>query len=87
VFDSSIADANEMAIFFFLEFKLEMLRICCMEEWYSKDLAEFVQLMISYLIRRNHKDYYAIPLQISAMSRGCFTSYKIAWDLDDFTTY
>jgi hypothetical protein len=87
VFDSLVADADEMAIFCFLEFTLEMLRIGCMEEWSSEELTEFVQLMISWLIRGSQEDSCVSPLQISAMSRGCFTSYRIAWDPGDFTTY
>jgi hypothetical protein len=32
-------------------------------------------------------DYCVSTLQISAMSRGCFTSYRLVWDPIDFTTY
>jgi hypothetical protein len=58
-----------------------------MEEWYSEELIEFVQLMIFWLIMGSQEDSCVIPLQISAMSRGCSTSYRLAWDLGDFTTY
>jgi hypothetical protein len=51
VFDNSTTDTDEMANFHFLEFTLEMLRIGCLEEWSSEELTEFVQLMISWLIR------------------------------------
>jgi hypothetical protein len=58
-----------------------------MEEWSSEELTKFVQLMIAWLIRGSQEDSCVSPLQISAMSRGCFTSYRLAWDPGDFTTY
>jgi hypothetical protein len=36
---------------------------------------------------RQSKDSFVSPLHISVMSRGCFTSYRFAWDPSDFTTY
>jgi hypothetical protein len=47
LFDSWVADADEMVSFHFLEFTLDMLRIGCMEEFSSEELTEFLQLMIS----------------------------------------
>jgi hypothetical protein len=32
-------------------------------------------------------DSCIITLQTSAMSRGCFTSYRLVWDPGGFTTY
>jgi hypothetical protein len=49
MFDNSTIDTDEMTSFLFLEFTLGMLRIGCLEEWSSKELIEFVQLMISGL--------------------------------------
>jgi hypothetical protein len=56
-----------------------------LEEWSSEELTESMQLMISWLIRSSQVDSCIITLQTSAMSRGCFTSYKLAWDPGDFT--
>jgi hypothetical protein len=50
MFNSSVADADEMASFRFLEFTLEMLRTGCLEEWPSDELTKFVQLMIAWPI-------------------------------------
>jgi hypothetical protein len=43
--------------------------------------------MISWIIRRSQADSCIKNLQTSAMSKGCFTSYKIVWDPSEFTTY
>jgi hypothetical protein len=51
VLDNLVFNADEMANFLFLEFIFEMLRIGYMEEWYSKELREFVHIMIVCLIR------------------------------------
>jgi hypothetical protein len=56
MFDNSIANADEMDIFCFMEFTLEIIRIGCMEEWSSEELTNFVQLMIVYLIRGSQED-------------------------------
>jgi hypothetical protein len=85
VFDSSTVDTDEMASFRFPEFTLGMLRIGCLEEWSSEELTEFMQLMIAWLIRGSQVDSCVSTLQISAMSRGCFTSYRLVWDPGDFT--
>ena len=87
MFENSIADADEMAIFLFLEFTVEIIRIGCMEEWSSKELTEFVQLMIAWVIRGSQRDSCVSTWQIRAMSRGCFTSYRLVWDPGNFTTY
>jgi hypothetical protein len=87
VFDSSTTDTDEMASFHFLEFTLGMHRIGCLEEWSSEELTEFLQLRISWLIRGSQVGSCVSTLQISAMGRGCFTSYRLVWDPGDFTTY
>jgi hypothetical protein len=48
------------------------------EEWSSEELTEFVQLMISWLIRGSQGDFCVSTMQISAMSRECFTSSRQA---------
>jgi hypothetical protein len=68
-FDSSASHTDEMASFRLSEFTLEMLRIGCVEEWSSKELTEFVQLMIVWLIRGSQGDFCVSTMQISAMSR------------------
>jgi hypothetical protein len=55
-----------------------MLRIGCLEEWSSEELTKFMQLMIAWLIRVSQVDYCISTLQISAMSRECFTSSRQA---------
>jgi hypothetical protein len=40
--------------------------------------------MIAWL---NLANSYVSTGQISAMSRGCSTPYRVVWDPDDFTTY
>jgi hypothetical protein len=47
VFDSSTTDTDDMVIFHFPEFTLGMLRLGYLEEWSSKDLTKFLQLLIS----------------------------------------
>jgi hypothetical protein len=69
------------------EFTPSVLRIGCLGEWSPEELTEFMQLMIGWLIRGNQMDYCVSTLQISAMSRGCFTSYSPIRDPGDFTTY
>jgi hypothetical protein len=87
VFERSITDTYEMVNFLFSKFTLGMLRIGCLEEWYSEELTEFVQPMISWLIKGSQVDSCISTLQDSALSRGCFTSYMLVWDPGDFTTY
>jgi hypothetical protein len=87
VLDSSTADTDEMASFLFPEFTLGMLRIGCLEEWSFEELIEFMQLMIVWFIKGSQVNYCVITLQISAMSKGCSTSYGLVWDPNDFTTY
>jgi hypothetical protein len=43
--------------------------------------------MISWLIRGSQVVSCVSTLHISAMSRRCFTSYRLVWDPGDFTTY
>jgi hypothetical protein len=87
VFDSSATDTNEMVNFHFLAFTFGMLRIGCLKECSYENLTKFMQLMIAWLIRGNQVDSCVITLQIIAMSRGCFKSYILFWDLGDFTIY
>jgi len=87
VFDSSTDDTDEMVSFLFPEFTLGMLRFSCLEEWFSEELIKFVQLLIPWLMRGSQVDSCVSTSQIRAMSRGCFTSYMLVWDLGDFTTY
>ena len=68
-FDKSTFNTDEMASFCFPEFTLEMLMIGCMEEWYSEELTEFVQLTIVWLIRGSQGDFCVSIVKISAMSR------------------
>jgi hypothetical protein len=56
VFDNSMTDTDEMVSFRFSEFTLGMLRFSCLEEWSSKELTEFVQLLIAWLIRGSQVD-------------------------------
>jgi hypothetical protein len=58
-----------------------------LEEWSSEELTKFMQVMISWLIRSSQVDSCISTLQTSAMSRGCFMSYMLVWDPDDFTIY
>jgi hypothetical protein len=63
-----------------------MLRIGFLE-WSSKELTKFMQLMIAWLVRGSQVDSCVTTLHISAMNRGCFTSYGLVWDPGEFTTY
>jgi hypothetical protein len=58
-----------------------------LEEWSSKELVEFMQLMIAWIIRSSQVDIGICTLQTSVMSRGCFMSYRLVWDPGDFTFY
>jgi hypothetical protein len=51
VFDSLIVNIDEMANFLFPELTLGILRIGCLEEWSSKDLINFMHIMIVWLIK------------------------------------
>lgn len=89
VLDSSTADTDEMVNFLFLKFTLGMLRFGCLEQWSSEELTKFVQLAWLSSGRHGilHGDSGVSTWQIMAMSRGCFTSYRLVWDPGDFTTY
>jgi hypothetical protein len=87
LFDSSTTIREESTNFDFPEFTFGRLRSGCLEEWSSEELTEFMQLMIAWLIRSSQVDSCISTLQTSAMSRGCFTSYRLVWDPGDFTTY
>jgi hypothetical protein len=49
-----------------------------LEEWSSEESIEFTQLMIVWFTRGSQVDYCISTLQISAMSRECFTSSRQA---------
>jgi hypothetical protein len=87
LFDSSTTIREESTDFDFPEFTFGRLRSGFLEEWSSEELTEFMQLMISWLIRSSQVDSCISTLQTSAMSRGCFTSYRLVWDPGDFTIY
>jgi hypothetical protein len=78
---------EESINFDFPEFTFGRLRSGCLEEWSFEELTTFMQLMISWLIRGSQVDSCIGSLQTSVMSRGCFMSYKLVWDLGDFTFY
>jgi hypothetical protein len=78
MFDNSTTDRDDMTSFRFQEFTLDILRIGYMEEWHSKELIEFVQLMISWLIKGSREDFCVSTMHIIAMSRECFTSSRQA---------
>jgi hypothetical protein len=46
-----------------------------------------MQLMISWLIRGSRVDYFIGSLQSSSMGRGCFMTYRLVWDPDNFIIY
>jgi hypothetical protein len=75
---SMIHDSGYPGTAVFPEFTLGMLRIGCSEEWSSEELIEFTQLMIAWLTRGSQVDSCISTLQISAMSRECFTSSRQA---------
>jgi hypothetical protein len=85
--DSSTTIREESTDFDFPEFTFGRLRSGCLEEWSSEELTEFMQLMISWLIRGSQVDSCIGSLQTSVMSRGCFMSYMLVWDPGDFTFY
>jgi hypothetical protein len=70
-----------------LEFTFGRLRSGFLEEWYSEELDEFMQLMIIWIIKRRHVDTGIFTLQTSVMSRGCFMSYRLVWDPHEFSFY
>jgi hypothetical protein len=76
LFDNTTGVTNDMVSFIFLNFTIGILRIGCLKEWASKELIEFVQLMISYLMIGIQVDSCVITLQINSMNRGCFISYR-----------
>jgi hypothetical protein len=76
-----------MASLRFPEFTPGVHRIGCLEEWSSEESTKFLQLRIAWLIRGSQVGSCVSTLQINAMGRGCFTSYRLVWDPGDFTTY
>jgi hypothetical protein len=84
-FDSLATIREDSTGFDFLEFNFGRLRSGFLEDWSFKELTKFRQLMIFCLIRRNHVG--SCILHTTVVNRGGFTSYRIVWDHDDFTTY
>jgi hypothetical protein len=72
---SMIHDSGYSRITVFPEFTLGMLRIGCSEEWSSKELIEFTQLMTAWLTRGSQVDSCISTLQISAMSYVGYDSW------------
>jgi hypothetical protein len=71
--DSSTTIRDVSIGFDFLEFTFGRLRSGFLEEWSSKELTEFMQLMIAWLIRDRKMGSCINTLQISTRSRECFT--------------
>jgi hypothetical protein len=76
MFDNLVADIDGIANFRVPECTMRMLRIGFLGEWSPEELTKFMQLMIAWIIRGSQMDYCVSTLHISAMSRGCFTSYR-----------
>jgi hypothetical protein len=55
-------------------------RFGCWEEWYSKELIEFIQLMIAWMIRDSQAGSCDNTSQIRAMRRGYSTFSRMVWD-------
>jgi hypothetical protein len=86
LFDHSNTCKEESIHFDFLDFTFG-LRSGFSEEWSYEALIDFMQLMISCIFRSRKVDSCIITLQTNAMSRGCFTPYRLVWDLGEFTIY
>jgi hypothetical protein len=87
VVDKTTTNIGGIASFHSPYFTSGVCRIGCLEEWYSEESTMFQQLMIAWLTRGSQAYSYDGTVQISTMSGGFFTSYRIVWDPRDFITY
>jgi hypothetical protein len=84
LFDSTTTITEDSTDFDFPWFTFGRLRSIFLEEWSSKELTKFTQLMNAWIINNNQVDYCIITLKTNSM---CFTSYMLVWDPSDFSIY